>query len=79
VTCGLVCGRREDMAPQPQDMFRSCTRLKRPRNQGVCVCVCVCMCVWREWIPIQCVEWLRKIRLFEREMAVYRTFSLSDL
>ena len=66
------------MAPQPRDVFRSRTRLIRPRKKLKCVCVCVCVCV--EGVDsVQCVEWLRKIRLFEREMAVYRAFSLSDL
>ena len=57
------------MAPQPRDVFRSRTRLIRPRKKLKCVCVCV------EGVDsVQCVEWLRKIRLFEREMTVYRTF-----
>ena len=76
MTCGLVCGRGEDTAPQPRDVFRSRTRLIRPRKKLKCVCVCVCV----EGVDsVQCVEWLRKIRLFEREMTVYRTFFLSDL
>jgi hypothetical protein len=32
------------MAPQPRDVFRSRTRLIRPRKRSRCVCVCVCVC-----------------------------------